>query len=203
MSVTRIRLARTGRVERHVVQVLRGGVHGVSGSAVPSGKAVPALHALSRQARNIGYEILPVDAAYLSASEATLLGWLTYFQREEREQVLVDGALIALLRQAASALIASDQRLPYQVLLWADRDSPSDVESIARQRPAPPLSRFQQVGQATVRARAIAHTRAHGRVSTGALRSLGISRQYLSQLCLKGALVRVGHGFYEAPPNKC
>ncbi|OJY68582.1 MAG: hypothetical protein BGP16_04860 [Sphingobium sp. 66-54] len=203
MSVTRIRLARTGRMERHVIQVLRGGIHGVSGGAVLPGPAVSALHALARQACAVGYDIMPVDAAYLSASEATLLGWLAYFQREEREQILVDSDLIALLRQAAGALATSDHRLPYQVLLWADRDSPSDVQSIARQHPAPPLSRLEQVGQATVRARAIAHTRAHGRVSTGVLRSLGISRQYLSQLCLKGALVRVGHGFYEAPPNKC
>jgi len=194
MSVTRIRLARTGRAERHVVQALRAGVHGTPGNAGASDEAGRLLHALARQAHAIGYEILPVGAAYLGKDEARLLGWLAYFQREERETLLVDGALIAPLKQAATALRA-DQRLPYQVLLWANRFTPAEERS-------PPPARFQQVGRTTVRSRAIAHTQAHGRVSAQALRSIGLSHQYLSQLCLKGALVRVGHGFYEAPPNK-
>ncbi len=39
----------------------------------------------------------------------------------------------------------------------------------------------------------------HGRAPTQAFGAIGISRQYLSKLCMDGALVRVRYGFYRTP----
>lgn len=187
MSLNRFRFARAGRAERHVLGALRRFAHGGSDAGGLSPEAADALRRLATAALACGHAIQPAGSVSLGPDEMRLLGWLAGFQRQERNPPPpADATLAALLRAAATAL-KPDQLLPYHVVLWIGG------------RPSETAPAGAWAGPISLRHRAIAHVRQHGRASAKALQSLGLSRQYLSELCQRGALVRVAHGLYEAP----
>jgi len=200
MSLTRHRLIRAGRAERRVIMALRKAAHTSEGGADLAAGAEAALSVLAHEACALGYDIRPAATAYVSDDELKLVGWLALFQRGGADQpMLVDGALIDLLAAAARALSAACQ-LPYQAMIHAGRAV--DEQATVDEAPSglAGASRFEPVGQPSVRSRAVAFMREHGPASTALLRSRGFSRQYLHALCRQGAVVRLCHGVYGAAP---
>lgn len=203
MSATSFRLARLSRMERQVIESLRA----YAARAEPPGNllegARAALASLASAVRRQGYEVRPVNAMLLTGDEARLIGWLALCQRDQPDILVpIDPDLEDLLARAANAL-KPGHLLPYQAVLRAgfvasDRARPSR-SARGDGRPFEPPRR--KAGKDTASARAIAYVRAHGRVSTSDLCATGLSHQYLSILCHKGDLLRVRHGYYEAPPS--
>lgn len=187
MSPTRFRFGRAGRTERHVLGALRGLAHDMPVDGAFAPQAAAALRRLADAASALGHAIRPVGSASLGADEMRLLGWLACFQRQQLDLPAPPEAELADPLRAAASALKPGHVLPYHVVLWIGDNPSASV----------PAGTW--AGPSSLRHRVVAHVRKHGRASTQALQSLGLSRQYLSELCLKGALVRVGHGLYEAP----
>jgi len=201
MSVTRFRLTRATRVERHVIEILRSANANppMAGRFPCPETAFGDLARLAHLAARNGYEIWPADAVYAAPDELKLLGWLALLQRERSDMpISVDLALLAALRDAAIALKPS-YYLPHQAILRAGFTLGEKVAVHGSTGGARAVAFTGEARRNTIRARAVAYMREHGPVSAKDLAAIGVSRQYLAILHLKGAVVRVRHGYYEAP----
>jgi hypothetical protein len=208
MSLASFKLARAGRAERHLIEALRAFATGDDVSLRSAPIVADALRPLAMEARQAGYAIWPIGATYASADELKLVGWLALLQRERTCWLLdVDVVLADLLKRAATAL-KSQQQLPYKAVLRAEfAEDQAGLNSDAapdrldnKLRTHLPVPRATLAMRDSVRERAVAYARKHGRVSTRDLNAIGLSRQYLSDLCRRGTFVRIRHGLYEASP---
>ena len=207
MSITRFRLARASRPERQVIDAMRAVGHGADISHSFPALCRDALHELVRIALQQGYAIWTPGNDYVGPDELRLVGWLALFQRECVELLRVlDQELLIPLRDAA-AILKPSHFLPYQAVLRAGFVSGQPIGQVRAgsegERQRANGARRQQVRpmfHETIRARAVAFVRKHGRVSTSELGAIGVSPQYLSVLRHKGVLIRVRHGYYEVPP---
>lgn len=205
MSVTRFRLARASRLERQVIENMRLLASRSGESGWFSSACNLALADLVHLAVGQGYEIWAPGSDHIGPDELTLVGWLALCQREYlKTSAVIDRELQVPLHEAAR-LIKPTHFLPYQAVLkggFASGHSlalpPSRSGASQQRRKAPrEYSKWPQCD--TLRGRAVAFVREHGRVSTKQLSALGLTTQYVSNLCLKGALIRVRHGYYEVP----
>ena len=209
MSVTRFRLGRASRLERQIVEVMRAVSQGMDVQHSFSTAFQTALEKLVRTALEQGQQIWTPGNPHIGPDELRLVGWLALFQRERFEILApINRELLCSLRDAATILKLS-HFLPYQAVLKAGFVSGQPIGQV---RPGYDCE-FQQgnarghrgrtARQASIRARAVAFVREHGCVSTKELGAIGVSPQYLSVLRHRGALIRVRHGYYEAPPLEC
>lgn len=204
MSITHLRLARLCRRERQIIHAMRliSESRGACDMLAPDGEA--ALSRLVQQARDLGYLIQKSHAEFVSQDERTLIGWLALCQRDccDMAEAATSG-LHDTLRAAAEALRPS-HLLPYQTVFKADFGLTQRDELHAGAGNGTTFS--QDLAQPTlhrsIRARAVAFAREHGRVSTRQLNEIGVTSPYLKALRKRGALIRVKHGFYEVPAHQ-
>lgn len=205
MSVTRFRLARASRLERQVIETMRLLASRSGDSGWFSAACNLALADLVRLAVRKGYDIWAPGSDHIGPDELAFVGWLALCQREySKTSAVIDRELQTAFQEAATLLKAT-HFLPYQAVLRGGFASGHPLAQLApRSGPCHARSKASRDHAEwpqydTLRGRAVAFVREHGRVSTRQLNAIGLTSQYVRNLCLKGALVRVRHGYYEVP----
>lgn len=197
MSLTRFRLARASRVERQIIESMRAIARGSAVSDGFDNASREALAAMVRAVMGQGTQFRDQQADYVSGDEARLLGWLAVYQREGVVPPLpAEHPLSAVLIRTAQALKAA-HFLPQVSALRVGLRLLAPAGSSAKRRASPGAGSAGRTD--TLRERAVAYVRDHGRVTSGELGAIGISRQYLRTLRMNGALRRVSYGVYAVP----
>lgn len=202
MSVTQFRLARACRRERHVLQAIRLLAGGSDTCALFTPECEMALATLVRAAQVAGYAIQPTDNEYISQDERALIGWIALLQRDCCDVSGIRAPELYHALRAVAEHLKPSHLLPYQAMFKAApglKQAPTEYRAQAQTLPNGDLGLGQPVLHQTIRARAVAFARRHGRVSAKQLSEIGVTSPYLKALRERGALIRVQQGIYEAP----
>lgn len=136
------------------------------------------------QARASGLEIWSAEATYVAPSELRLLSLLAMSQRVTLDMGLIEPKLSSALSRASLELLREGIRLGFGTVTRAQPDAPKVCK------------RESIEGRKSLRMKALRHAREQGIMSPQDFMKLGVSRQYLSQLCARGDFVRVRPALY-------
>lgn len=181
-------LARRNVHERQVIACLRGGLT-FELRDIPDAK--DAFSNLADMAQRRGAVIFARESPFVGDAEIEILTRIAAAQRLGRRAPSHGGGMEcdALLR-CAMVLREAGIWLPLAASAGGSRRQP-ERGALARHRFAK--------GEA-VRARALSLARSRQVASTEEFAAVGVSRQYVSQLCKNGYLERVRYGWYRAAP---
>lgn len=158
-------------------------------------EASESLRACCREHRLIPAEAPPIAAA----GECLVLAALASLQRPRREVLKVDPCLLEALTATAAAVAAIGIRLPLSPALLALLEQHGWAAPVANLMPPEnrPIRSIAPLRKGTLRERAAWIVGLRGIVTTAEFGRMGISRQYLSMMCLQGLFRRTGFGKYE------
>ncbi|MFD1103833.1 type IV toxin-antitoxin system AbiEi family antitoxin domain-containing protein [Sphingobium olei] len=177
--------------ERQVIACLRGPGSSELRNIADGQRAFASLVTL---ARHRGVTIFPPDARFISDGEIELLANLAAAQRQAcRTFATIDVNEFNALLQCAMVLRDAGIWLPMAGLHGMAAVRPAHAERTER-----PEGRFVT---GIARARALSLVRSREVASTDEFVQIGVSRQYVSQLCKDGYIQRVRHGWYRAAPS--
>jgi len=145
-----------------------------------------ALKELVEQAREGGFEIWRPEAFHVAQSELRLLSMLAISQRVTLDIGRIEPALGAALLRAAPALQRDGIKLGFGTIT---RVQPG-LRKIVQRVPVE--------GRKSLRMKAIRHARERGTMSPREFQAIGVTRQYLSQLCARGDFIRIRPALYRA-----
>ncbi|MCA0210651.1 MAG: type IV toxin-antitoxin system AbiEi family antitoxin domain-containing protein [Proteobacteria bacterium] len=171
-------VGRLTRVERLSLEHLR------ACAAVQQAASCTAMAELIAQARASGFEIWRVEATYAAPSELRLLGLLAMSQRATLDMELIEPTLSSALSRASLKLLREGIRLGFGTVTRVQPDAPKAC------------TRESFEGRKSLRMKALRQAREQGIMSPRDFMKLGVSRQYLSQLCARGDFVRVRPALY-------
>lgn len=175
-------VGRLTRVERLALESLRR----CTGTKEKPAESSAALVELVEQARAKGFEIWKPEATYVAPSELRLLSLLAMSQRVALDIELIEPTLSTALSRASLMLLREGIRLGFGTVTRVQPDAPKTCK------------RDIAEGRKSLRMKALRYAREQGIMSPQDFMKLGVSRQYLSQLCARGDFIRVRPALYRA-----